>query len=78
MHGRLDRDVAPTHAERLAALGAERERRESTVDLVSLPGVNHLLLDTTPDAAAPASLTLSSQVTSSLVGWLDETLVRSR
>ena len=80
MHGRLDRAVALSHAERLAAVGSERRRQESTVDLVSLPGVNHLLLDTTPggDAAstAPASLSLSPLVTSSLVAWLDRVLAR--
>jgi uncharacterized protein len=42
----LDTQVRPHHGETLAALAKARNRK-STVDLVSLPGVNHLLLRAT-------------------------------
>jgi fermentation-respiration switch protein FrsA (DUF1100 family) len=42
VHGLLDRQVPPDHADRLEKLA--RDRRRGAVDVARLPGVNHLLI----------------------------------
>ncbi len=46
VHGELDTQVAPRHADALAA-AARARKRKATVDVVKVPGVNHLLLPAT-------------------------------
>ena len=81
LHGALDRQISPTHADRLAAFAEERGRGESTVDLVHLENINHLMVPVTASALAEtAPLNLSStelgaNVTATLTEWLRRTLL---
>ena len=43
VHGELDKEVPLYHADRLAEMALARNRRESTVDVTKLTGINHLL-----------------------------------
>lgn len=43
IHGELDKQIFPHHADKLAALSRERDRKVET-ELVHLPGINHLLV----------------------------------
>ena len=68
-----DRQIAPSHADRLMTLAEMRTRRESTVELAKLEGVNHALA-TAQDGAAANYDDLDSSVTSTLIDWLNRTL----
>jgi dipeptidyl aminopeptidase/acylaminoacyl peptidase len=46
LQGELDRQVPPDHAEKLGALANQRKRK-APVEVVRLPGVNHLLVRAT-------------------------------
>lgn len=46
IQGALDKQVQPHHADKLAELARARDRKEA-VELVHLPGVNHLLVEAT-------------------------------
>jgi pimeloyl-ACP methyl ester carboxylesterase len=73
IHGELDRQVPPHHAERLAEL-AKARRNAPPVALEQLPGLNHLLVPArTGHVAEYASLeaqAISPQVASTIAGWL--------
>ena len=75
VHGLLDERISPTHADQLDALARARRRRESTVELMKVPGVNHFMV---PDGGAdPSGLpetSLDNMVTSAVVDWLDRIL----
>ncbi len=73
VHGMEDRQIAPSHADRLMTLAEMRTRRESTVELAKLEGVNHALV-TAQDGAAANYDDLDSSVTSTLIDWLNRTL----
>ncbi|MCY4658844.1 MAG: alpha/beta fold hydrolase [Acidobacteria bacterium] len=72
LHGELDREVPAHHAERLAEL--IRDRGRSTVDVVPVAGVNHLLVpavtggvaeyDTLPDKQ------VAPRVAEALIAWI--------
>ncbi len=72
LHGELDRQVPAHHAERLAEL--VRDRGRSTVDVVPVAGVNHLLVpavtgdvaeyDTLPDKQ------VAPRVAEALIAWI--------
>ncbi|MCE2515148.1 MAG: alpha/beta fold hydrolase [Acidobacteria bacterium] len=72
LHGELDREVPAHHAERLAEL--VRDRGRSTVDVVPVAGVNHLLVpavtggvaeyDTLPDKQ------VAPRVAEALIAWI--------
>ena len=76
LHGGLDRQVPAHHAERLAEL--VRDRGRSTVDVVTVAGVNHLLIpavtgevaeyDTLPDKQ------LAPRVAEALIAWIGDAL----
>lgn len=72
VHGMNDQQIAPSHADRLMTLAEMRTRRESTVELAKLEGVNHAL--TTARDGAASREDLDSSVTSTLIDWLDRTL----
>ena len=78
VQGELDRQVLPHHADRLEELAAARTRRESTVEVVRLPGINHLLVPAeTGDVDEYARLgdqTVSPDVVSALTAWIERTL----
>jgi pimeloyl-ACP methyl ester carboxylesterase len=76
VHGELDGQVAPSNADALEQLA--RTRRRGSVDVVRVPGVNHLLVPaTTGEVDEYGTLpdrTVSGAVTGALVAWLQKTL----
>ncbi len=82
VHGMEDRQIAPPHADSLMTLAEMRTRRESTVELAKLEGVNHALVKVQDGATANygdlATAMLDSSVTSTLIDWLDRTLATTK
>ena len=77
IQGSLDRQVPPYHAERLASVARLRGRRESTVELAGLEGVNHLLLAATGAAGGSASLEnreITPRIAEVLIDWIRRTV----
>jgi fermentation-respiration switch protein FrsA (DUF1100 family) len=76
VHGELDGQVAPSNADSLEQLA--RARRRGTVEVVRVPGVNHLLVPaTTGDVAEYGTLSdriVSTAVTGALATWLQKTM----
>jgi hypothetical protein len=76
LHGSLDGQVAPTNADNLEQLA--RARRRGTVDVVKVPGVNHLLVPaqtgSVDEYGTLAVRTVSADVTSALASWLQKTM----
>ena len=76
VHGQLDGQVAPSNADSLEQLA--RARRRGSVEVVRVPGVNHLLVPaTTGDIDEYGTLTdrtVSAAVTGALATWLQKTL----
>ena len=72
----LDTQVAPANADKLAAL-AKARKRQSPVEVVKVPGVNHLLLPAkTGEVDEYSSLpdrTVSPAVSTPIVDWLKKT-----
>jgi pimeloyl-ACP methyl ester carboxylesterase len=72
LHGELDREIPVAHAERLADYA--RKGDSPSVELVTVRGINHLLIPAfTGEISEYASLTdriVSSDVTSALAAWL--------
>lgn len=77
VHGELDAEVAPHHADRLAELARTRRRKVDT-ELVKVPGVNHLLVPATSgrveEYATLSDPRVSPAVASAIVGWLSRTM----
>ena len=73
VHGELDAEVPVSHVDRLSEV-ARTEGRSRSVSVVTVRGVNHLLVSaTTGDISEYASLrdrTISPDVTSAVAGWL--------
>jgi pimeloyl-ACP methyl ester carboxylesterase len=80
VQGLLDTQVAPTNADRLAELA--RQRKKSAVDVIKVPGVNHLLVAaTTGELDEYASLKdkqVSPAVSGAVVSWLQKTFAAVR
>ena len=78
LHGELDRQIPPHHADRLAELALSRRREESTIQLAKMPGINHLLLRATTGGVAEYSRlsdkNVASEVISVLTDWLARTV----
>ena len=78
VQGELDRQVLPHHADRLEELAAARTRRESTVEVARLPGINHLLVPAetgnVDEYARLGDQTVSPSVVSTLTAWIERTL----
>ena len=78
IQGSADRLVPPYHAQRLESIARLRGRRESTVELSTLDGVNHLLLATATDAqaenAAPGSQEITPRIAEILTDWIVRTV----
>ena len=77
IQGSEDQLVPPHHAERLERIARRRDRRESTVELVALDGVNHLLLpaaDAEAGNPAAGSREITPQVSEVLIDWIERTL----
>lgn len=78
--GELDREVPIAHADRLAAL-ARKVSDSKSVELVTVRGVNHLLVPaTTGDVAEYGTLadrTLGKDAAAAISGWFTKTLAAS-
>ncbi|MYK88029.1 MAG: alpha/beta fold hydrolase [Acidobacteria bacterium] len=75
IQGALDRLVPPYHAQRLQNVARLRGRRESTVELATLDGVNHLLLASGAEQnASPGNPEISPRVAEILIDWIERTL----
>jgi pimeloyl-ACP methyl ester carboxylesterase len=76
VHGDLDRQVPVEHVNRLSEL-ARKEARSRSIEVVTVRGVNHLLVPaTTGHTSEYASLpdrNLSKDVSSAVATWLDKT-----
>jgi fermentation-respiration switch protein FrsA (DUF1100 family) len=74
LQGDLDKQVLPYHADKLAELARERDKDAGTVDVVHLPGVNHLLAPAeTGDVQEYARLktkSISPDVARTIAEWL--------
>jgi pimeloyl-ACP methyl ester carboxylesterase len=77
VHGALDKQVAVTHADRLAEI-ARTAGKSKAVEVVIVRGVNHLLTPaTTGDVSEYATLpdrAVSADVATAVTGWLTKTL----
>jgi pimeloyl-ACP methyl ester carboxylesterase len=77
VHGELDKQVPPTHADRLAEL-AKARKKAADVQEVKLPGINHLLVPAqTGDIDEYASLapkTISPDAATKIIEWLKTSL----
>ncbi len=78
VQGELDAQVLPHHADKLAEFARAR-RTKATVDVVKVPGVNHLLVPAkTGDVSEYASLgpdaKISPQVTAAITSFLAKAL----
>ena len=77
VQGLLDTQVEPANADRLEALARAR-KRPAPVEVVRIPGVNHLFLPaTTGEVEEYARLTgkeLSPELPAAIVAWLNKTL----
>jgi len=80
VHGELDAQVPVSHADRLAELG--KTSRSRAVAVVTIRGVNHLLVPaTTGDIAEYASLedrNVSKDVTTAMTAWLTKSFASVR
>jgi len=81
VHGQLDTQVPVEHAERLADL-ARKESKSKSISLVTVRGVNHLLVPAvTGDVAEYTTLSdrnVSTDVTSAINDWLTKTFAAIR
>lgn len=77
IQGSDDRVVPPYHAERLERTAQRRDRRESTVERVTLDGVDHLLLaaaGAAPEAPAAGNREITPRVAEALIDWIERAL----
>lgn len=76
VHGQLDAQVAPSNADALEQLA--RARRRGSVEVVRVPGVNHLLVPAvtgeTDEYGTLTDRTVSGAVTTALANWLQKTM----
>ena len=74
IQGDLDTQVPPHHADKLGELARARKKGAGPVEVVHLPGVNHLLVPaTTGEVQEYAQLkqkTISPEVASTIAAWL--------
>lgn len=70
----LDAQVPPHHGDRLATLAEARRRRSATTEVVTVPGVNHLLVPArtgdVDEYATLADKNVSPAVTGAIAEWL--------
>ncbi len=76
VHGQLDAQVAPSNADALEQLA--RTRRRGSVEVVRVPGVNHLLVPAvtgeTDEYGTLSDRTVSGAVTTAMTNWLQKTM----
>ena len=79
VQGELDTQVQPAHADKLAAFARARKGTKALVEVVKLPGVNHLLVlaktgDVTEYASLGADAVVSPQVTGAIATFLSKAM----
>ena len=77
VQGELDTQVKPHHADKLAEMATARKGTKATVEVVKVPGINHLLVpaktgDVSEYASLGADATVAKQVTAAIAGVPDE------
>ena len=81
VHGQLDRQISVENVERLSET-ARKASKSKTIDVVSVRGVNHLLVPAvTGDVSEYGTLTdrnVSRDVTMAISDWLTRTLTVRR
>ena len=77
LHGELDRQISPHHADRLAELALARRRKESTIQLAKMPGINHLMLRATTGGVEEYSRLSDKKVASEVISVLTDWLART-
>ena len=82
VQGELDTQVQPYHADKLAEFARAR-RTKAAVEVVKLPGVNHLLVpaktgDVSEYGTLGSDAKLSPQVTAAIAGFMTKALSTSR
>jgi pimeloyl-ACP methyl ester carboxylesterase len=81
VHADLDRQVPVSHVERLVDL-ARKESKSKSVDVVTVRGVNHLLVAAvtgeTDEYASLSDLEVSKDVSNAVTAWLTKTLAPAR
>lgn len=82
VQGMLDKQVPADHADKLEAMARQR-KATARVEVVKVPGVNHLLVPSTTgevdEYVRLSSSAISTDVTAALTSWLGQTLAaRSR
>lgn len=81
IHAELDRQIPVSHVERLTDL-ARKESKSKSVDVVTVRGVNHLLVPAvtgeSDEYASLSDLNVSNDVTNAVTNWLTKTLPASR
>jgi len=74
LHGQLDTEVLPYHADRLVSLAQRYRSNKATVEVSKLPGINHLLIPAVTGSVDEYSQlqdkNVSSRVISVLTDWL--------
>ena len=82
VHGKLDRQIPVAHAGRLAEMLEARRRREATLEVARLAGIDHRLLDSSAGAIDQYSQLLDRQVSSAVIAtltdWMDRTVPARR
>jgi dipeptidyl aminopeptidase/acylaminoacyl peptidase len=77
LHGELDQQVPVAHADRLGAL-AKKVSKSKAIDVVTVKGVNHLLVPATTGEVTEygtlADRNVSKDVITSLTDWLGKAL----
>lgn len=80
VHGQLDMQVPPENADKLEALA--KARKKGTVEVVKVPGVNHLLVTAqtgeVDEYGTLGDAAVSQQVSGAIVSWLQKTMTAGR
>jgi hypothetical protein len=81
VHAELDRQIPVSHVERLVDL-ARKESKSKSVEVVTIRGVNHLLVPAvtgeSDEYASLSDLNVSKDVTAAIDAWLTRTLTPAR
>ena len=81
VHGMLDTQVPPDNAEKLETLAKQR-KKGGPVEIVKVPGVNHLLVPATTGEVDEYSklgeASVSPQITSAVASWLQKVMSTGR
>ena len=78
IQGELDQQVLAYHSDRMESLAQQRSRKESTVEVAKLNGINHLLVPVMPGSIQEyvtlPERQITPRVSETLVDWIERTL----